>query len=248
MRPNIAETVDATFWLVFGISVFLLLVVVVAMFYFIYKFNKKRHPVAEQISGHTGLEITWTVIPLILVIIMFFSGYYGFENMRNVPAGADSITVTGQMWKWSYTYPNGKKSDTLYVPLGKDIHMLIQSIDVNHSFYIPSMRVKEDAVPGRTNYLWFNADKLGSYEIACAEYCGLDHWNMYSRLVIIPQEKYYEWLYAKPDSNVSTTTTTTTTPTDTVKTSAGANDTTKSKTDSLKTNKNDSAIKKDSVK
>jgi len=70
MRPNIAESVDATFWLVFGISVFLLLVVVVAMFYFIYKYNKKRHPVAEQISGHTGLEITWTVIPLILVIIM----------------------------------------------------------------------------------------------------------------------------------------------------------------------------------
>jgi len=111
------------------------------------------------------------------------------------------------------------------------------------------LRVKEDAIPGRTNYLWFNADKLGTYEIACAEYCGLDHWNMYSKLVVIPQEKFYEWYNASTDTVKTTTSTINTQSTnDTLKTSAGSTDTTKKTTDSVKTNNKDTTLKKDSVK
>lgn len=244
MRPNIVQSVDDTFWLIIGVSVILLLIVVVAMFIFIYKYNQKRHPVAEQISGHTGLEITWTVLPLILVIYLFFVGWNGFKNMRNVPADADSITVTGQMWKWSFKYQNGKTSDTLFVPHGKNIHMLIKSIDVNHSFYIVSHRVKEDAVPGRTNYLWFQTDKLGTYDISCAEYCGLNHWNMYAKLIIMPPDKFYNWYntpgdtaskLASPDSLIKVDTTGTTTG---IQTPRSMTDTTKPRI------QNDSLLKK----
>lgn len=198
MRPNIAEQVDTTFFIIAGISVFLLLVISVSMIYFVIKYNKKRNPTPSNIEGNTKLEILWTVIPTLLALGMFFSGYAGFKNMRNFPENSFNINVIGRMWVWSFEYENGKKTDTLYVPLSKPIKMEITSNDVNHSFYIPSFRVKEDAIPGRKNYLWFQPVAIGSYNIECAEYCGLNHSAMYSKVVVMPDAEFEKW-YNTPD-------------------------------------------------
>jgi cytochrome c oxidase subunit 2 len=205
MRPNIAEQVDGTFILIVGISALLLLMITVLMIYFVIKYNRKRNAKASNITGNTTLEVIWTIVPTVIVVVMFFSGYVGFKNMRDVPEDAMVVKVTGRMWVWSYEYANGLKSDTLFVPLSKPIKMEISSLDVNHSFYLPAFRVKEDAIPGRINYLWFQPTELGTYEIACAEYCGLRHSYMYSKLVVMPDDEFYEWYNLTSDSLMNET-------------------------------------------
>lgn len=198
MRPNIAEQVDTTFFIIACISVVFLLLIAATMIYFVIRYNKKRNPKPANIEGNTKLEILWTVIPTLLALGMFFSGYAGFKNMRNAPEDSFTIKVIGRMWVWNFEYDNGKKTDTLYVPLSKPIKMEITSNDVNHSFYIPSFRVKEDAIPGRKNYLWFQPTAIGSYNIECAEYCGLSHSAMYSKVVVMPDKEFEKW-YNTPD-------------------------------------------------
>jgi cytochrome c oxidase subunit 2 len=205
MRPNIVEQVDATFILIVTISVILLLLVTICMIYFIIKYNKKRNPVPANIHGSTALEIIWTAIPIMLVLGMFFSGYASFKNMRNVPDDAFVVHVTARMWQWSFEYPNGKKSDTLYVPLSKPIKAELTSNDVNHSFYIPAMREKEDVIPGRTNYMWFQPTSIGSYYIECAEYCGLNHSRMLTKLVVMNDDVFDKWYNFIPPAADTTT-------------------------------------------
>lgn len=202
MRPNITQQVDSTFIFIVAVCAVLLLIVTVCMVYFVIKYNKKKHPKPSNITGHLPIEIIWTVIPIILVMIMFFVGYSGFTNMRNAPENSFVIKVVGRMWFWSFEYDNGKKSDTLYVPLSKPIKMEITSIDVNHSFYIPAFREKEDAIPGRKNYLWFQPTAIGSYNIECAEYCGLSHSQMYSKVIVMSDDDFQKWYNTpdKPDS------------------------------------------------
>lgn len=220
MNPTIQE-VDSVFIFVVAVSVFFLLLITGVMIYFMFRYSAKRHPKAENITGNTTLEVLWTVIPLILTLMMFFYGWDAFRNMRTVPPDAMVVKVTGRMWYWGFEYANHKKSDTLlYVPVGKPVKMEIYSMDVNHSFYLPQFRIKEDAIPGRMNYLVFNPTQVGTFDIFCAEYCGLNHSYMLGHLIVMPQDKFYEW-YNKIDSVKNPV------PTDTTK--AGT-----MKTDSLK--------------
>ena len=199
MNP-VAHEVDKIFIFIVSISVFLLVGVTAVMIYFVIRYRSKKHPKPENITGNTTLEIVWTVIPLILVLAMFYYGWQGFKLMRNVPSDALTVKVTGRMWKWSFEYENKKTSDSLYVPLGKPIKMEIQSADVNHSFYIPSFRIKEDAVPGRTNYLWFLPNEKGRYDIMCAEYCGMSHAYMLNKVIVLPVEEFNKWLNTPADT------------------------------------------------
>lgn len=248
MNP-ITQEVDSIFLFIMGISVLLLVFVTVAMIYFMIRYRAKRNPKSSNITGNTTLEVVWTVIPLFLVMIMFFYGWDGFEKMRTVPSDAMVIKVTGRMWSWSYEYPNGKKSDTvLYVPVGQPIKAEIQSNDVNHSFFLPAFRVKEDAIPGRTNYLWFWPNVEGDYVITCAEYCGMNHAYMQGTLKVVSREKYNEWVN-KIDSVKKTDSTTTGLKTDSLKIKTDSVKTappTDTKKDSSKTPNN--PMKKDSVK
>ncbi|MGH2574700.1 MAG: cytochrome c oxidase subunit II, partial [Ignavibacteria bacterium] len=199
MEPRIVTEVDNIFILIVSISVFFLLLITVAMIYFVIRYRKKKHPVAENITGNTTLEIVWTVIPLILVMLIFYYGWVGFKTMRNVPPDAMTVKVTGKMWLWSFEYENTKKSDSLlYVPVGRPIKMEINSADVIHSFYLAAFRIKEDAIPGRTNYLWFHPLNLGEYDIVCAEYCGMNHSYMLGKLIVLPEDKFKEWVSQLP--------------------------------------------------
>jgi cytochrome c oxidase subunit 2 len=188
-----AEAVDNIFLFIVSVSVVLLLLITGLMIWFAIKYNRKRHPVAEPVKQRAWLEITWTVIPTILVLVMFFYGYEGFKLMRDVPDDAMTVNVTGRMWEWSFEYENGKQTDKLYVPRGKAIKLLLKSLDVLHSFYIPKYRVKEDVVPGRETYLWFKPQTVGPSDIFCAEYCGQRHAYMLSQVIVMEEEEFQQW-------------------------------------------------------
>lgn len=189
-----ARNVDLVMLYIIGISFLLFAGVVIAMIYLVFRYHKKRNPVATNIHGSTLLEIIWTAIPVVLVISMFYFSYMVYDESRSVPKGSYEIGVQAKMWAWKFTYPNGKTSDTLFVPQNKDIKFNITSVDVNHSFYVPAFRIKEDAVQGRQNYFVLKADKIGSYDIACAEYCGLNHSLMYTKMIVVPQDDFTAWV------------------------------------------------------
>ncbi|MDQ3019840.1 MAG: cytochrome c oxidase subunit II [Bacteroidota bacterium] len=224
MRPSIVHEVDFTFWVITGISIVLLLIITVAMVYFVYKYSSKRNPVASNIEGNTTIEVIWTIIPVILVLIMFFISWSGFRNMRDVPKDAMEVSVTGQMWKWTFEYDNKKKSDTLYLPVNRDVKFNLHSLDVLHSFFLPAFRVKEDAVPGRINYYWIRTTEIGSYYASCAEYCGLNHSYMYAQIKVVDEQTYLTWKnYFPPDTTKKDTAAV---KTDSLKTSSGKTDST----------------------
>lgn len=198
---NFVEGVDFTFYLILGISVFFLVGITAVMIYFLFRYSKKRNPVATNIEGNHMLEIIWTVIPTILVVIMFYYGWSNYKPMINPPKGAMEIDATGQMWKWSFKYPNGKISDSLYVPIDEPVKLNLFSLDVLHSLYIPAFRVKRDVVPGGNENMWFTAQKLGTYDILCAEYCGQLHSYMLSTIKVVSREDYDKWVESVPDTS-----------------------------------------------
>lgn len=191
---NFVHGVDLTFIIILGISLFFLVGITAVMIYFVIRYSRKRNPKATNIEGNTKLEILWTVIPLILVLVMFWFGWVGYQPMRKVPEGAIPVKAIGQMWSWSFEYPNGKKSAELVVPLNKPVKLDLFSRDVLHSLYIPAFRIKEDVVPGKNNYMWFTALELGEYDLYCAEYCGERHSYMLSKVKVLPEAEYESWL------------------------------------------------------
>jgi cytochrome c oxidase subunit II len=190
---NFVNSVDKTTMFIFLVAMFFLVGITITMLYFVYRYNKKRSPKSEFIEGNVSLEIIWTVIPVILVFIMFSYGWNGWKNMKNPPKDAFKIESTARMWSWSFKYPNGKITDTLFVPLNKAVNINLVSTDVIHSMYIPAFRIKQDIVPGNTNFLWFIAEKQGTYNLFCAEYCGLRHAYMTSSVVVMPQPEFDKW-------------------------------------------------------
>jgi cytochrome c oxidase subunit 2 len=170
-----------------------LLLVTFLMIWFAIKYNRKRHPEPKPVKEKAWLEVLWTVIPTILVLLMFYYGYEGFKMMREVPKDAMTVKVTGRMWDWKFEYANGKTTDKLYVPVNKSVKLLMKSLDVVHSFYIPSERVKEDVVPGRETYLWFKPQTVGPADIFCAEFCGQRHAYMLSQVIAMEEKDFNEW-------------------------------------------------------
>ena len=192
---NFANSVDGTFLFTLIVSVFFLVLITVLMIFFVIKYSRKRNPKATNIHGNMGLEIAWTGIPTILVLIMFWYGWQGYKEMVNVPEDAMPVKVTAQMWKWSFEYEDGKKTDSLFVPVNKPIKLILHSNDVNHSFFIPAFRLKKDVFPNRERVAWFIAKETGEYDIACTEYCGLNHSYMYSKIFVLPEEEFKNWMY-----------------------------------------------------
>jgi cytochrome c oxidase subunit 2 len=188
-----SDHVDATFLAVTGVSLLVLIGLVAAMLLFIFKYSRKKNPRPTNIEGNVPLEILWTAVPLVLFLGMFYLGWEGYLKMAEVPEGAVPINVTARMWSWTFEYPNGVQTDTLYVPVNTPMKLTLRSLDVNHSLYIPAFRVKKDVIPNRDNILWFTTPKVASYDIACAEYCGLRHAYMYTEVVSLDSSSFEEW-------------------------------------------------------
>ena len=190
---NLAEGVDKTFIFIFTIAFIFIVGITAFMIYTVIHFSKKKGRPALQFTGSVTLEIIWTVIPLIIVMIIFYYGWSGFAPMRKVPADATNVTAIGRMWEWEFDYGNGMKSKELVLALNKPVRVALKSEDVNHSLFIPAFRVKEDVIPGYDNYLWFTPTFVGEYEILCTEYCGLLHSGMLSKARVLEQVDYDKW-------------------------------------------------------
>ncbi len=189
-----AQGVDFSLYVIAGISIFFLIGITIVMLFFVFRYNKKRNPVASNIEGSHKLEIIWTAVPTLLVMVMFYYGWMGYKPLRTVPAGALEVTAYGQMWKFSFEYPDGRLTDSLVVPIGKPVKINLVSRDVLHSLFIPAFRMKEDMVPGKNNFLWFEATEKGRFDILCAEYCGQLHSYMLSSVTVLDEAGYNQWL------------------------------------------------------
>lgn len=201
--PNDASTFagsyDGLFSFLLWISLVSLAGIAAAMIYFCVKYRatsrEANEPAESQLDHSNTLEITWSVIPLIIVIGVFGVGFKQFVDLRSAPRAAYEVHATGQRWKWAFDYPaEGLQHPELHVPVGRNVRIVLQSVDVIHSLFIPEFRVKQDAVPGRFTELWFHATQTGTFPVYCAEYCGTAHSDMLTKVVVHTPEEFKAWV------------------------------------------------------
>jgi cytochrome c oxidase subunit II len=190
---NYVSSYNLAFYFVVGVSLLLLLGLTLSMLYFIFRYNKKKNPKATQIEGNTTLEVLWTVIPILLSLVMFYFGWVGFTPMTKPPKEGMTVTAVARMWNFSFIYPNGKQSPDLLVPVNEPVKINLVALDVLHSLFIPEFRIKSDIIPGRQKMMWFQPNIKGTYNIFCAEYCGLQHSYMSSNVKVMLKEEFDLW-------------------------------------------------------
>ncbi len=153
-------------------------------------------------SEHTEnmqIELLWSAIPAVIALGIFAWGALIYFNYRNIPENTLDINVIGKQWMWKIQHPNGKREvNALHVPVGKAVKITMTSQDVLHDFYIPAFRVKQDAIPAKYTDMWFEATKVGTYPIFCAEYCGTEHSLMGGTVTVMEQDDYEQWLDGGP--------------------------------------------------
>lgn len=195
-KSTLAENYDQLFEFVHMSSLILTIAILAAIIYFIIKYRRKsENEVTPVITHNNALEITWSVIPLVLVLFIFGWGFQIFMNMTSPPDDAYEIHVTAQKWLWRFQYENGASSTgELHVPADRPVRLIMSSNDVIHSFFVPDFRIKQDVVPGRYTSAWFNAPEPGESIIFCTEYCGTDHSNMRGNVVVQEEEEFETWL------------------------------------------------------
>jgi cytochrome c oxidase subunit 2 len=196
--------IDALFYLIYYITAATFILVTVVMVVFLIVYRDKGGRRATYSHGNTTLEIIWTIIPAaILIVLAFMSASTWAKVKRYVPETDFEVKVTAKQFNWEISYPGPdgklgtdddvKFDNDLHVPVNKPIRLLISSNDVIHSFFIPNMRFKQDAVPGRVITAWFQATKTGKYELPCAELCGFGHSGMKGWLYVYTPEEYQKW-------------------------------------------------------
>ena len=216
---TISGGVDQTLDVINWICYFFFALVVGLMVYFVVKYrHRKGERFRTDFPHHnTPLEVTWSIIPTIIVIGIFVVGFRSYLDIYTAPKNAFDIKVTAQKWAWSFQYPNGATSDDLYVPAGRPVRLILRSSDVLHSLYIPDFRVKRDIVPGRYTYAWFqcdypsgqpgksprdpNAKKVEGkedpaqmYNLFCTEYCGTGHSKMNRYVYVLDEASFGQWM------------------------------------------------------
>lgn len=211
-----APTVDLMWDIINWISYFFFALVVALMVAFVIKYrHRPGAPFRKDYPHHnTPLEISWSIIPTIIVIGIFWFGFAGYLDLYTAPKDAYDVQVTAQKWAWSFKYPNGAQSEDLYVPANRPVRLIMRSQDVLHSLFIPAFRVKKDCVPGRYSYIWFQCDyptgqpsakavqnpKEGEreaaqqYHLFCTEYCGQGHSNMNRWVYVLAPADFDKWL------------------------------------------------------
>jgi cytochrome c oxidase subunit 2 len=199
------KDIDFLFHLIYYITGVTFILVAVAMIAFLVLYRHKEGRRATYTHGNTTLEIVWTVVPtLILVVLTFLSVPTWARIKMQIPQTDLTVQVNAKQFNWIVTYPGpdgkfGTEDDKtfdneIHVPVGKPVKLILKSQDVIHSFYMPNLRFKQDAVPGREIPAWFDATKPGKYEIPCAELCGFGHSGMRGWLFVHTPEDYQKWV------------------------------------------------------
>ena len=201
--PN-AHTITDAYWFITGFALFVLVGVEGLLVTFIVRYrrrNRARDAEGPQIHGSTRLENMWTLIPVVILVAVAAFVFVKLPGIKNVPsanaaAGRLEVTVSGQQFSWQFTYPNGAVAiDHLRVPLGEPVHLTVTAPnwDVIHSWWIPALGGKIDAIPGRLNHTWFTAKKLGTFSGRCAELCGVQHAAMLMTVEVLPRDQFEQW-------------------------------------------------------
>ena len=191
---NFVAGVDLAFMIILGVAILFLVGLTILMIYFIARYRRDRHPEAIQNEGSTRLELLWTGIPLVLVMVMFYFGWMGWRPMKNPPEDALRVKAIARMWDFQFQYENGKITDSLYVPLNEPVVLDLVALDVLHALFIPAFRVKEDMVPGQDKKMWFVPGTEGEFDLFCAEYCGLEHSYMFTGVKVMPADEFEAWM------------------------------------------------------
>ena len=200
--PNAAH-VNTAYYLILGFTAAIFVIVEVALVVFIWRYRSRgrgREIEGAQVHGHTRLEVIWTVIPVVILAIIGVFIFIQLPKISDVPSATASggrlnITVEGHQYYWQFDYPNGARSiGDLHVPVGKVVYLTITSPDVNHSWWIPELGGKTDAIPGKTNHTWFKAKDAGTYVGQCAEFCGTFHEAMRARVIATSDAEYQSFV------------------------------------------------------
>lgn len=193
-----AENVDSLYKFLVYASFISCVLVIGGMVYFAYKYRRQGQKSA-YISHNVWAEFLWSFIPFVIFMVVFGWGWYVYHNIRTAPKDAFEVHVVGSQWSWNFQYKSGRTSSKeLYVPVNKPIRLIMSSTDVIHSFYIPAFRTKQDVVPGRYTTMWFEATKMGEFNVFCAEFCGKDHSAMLATIHVVSQEEFDQWLMNDP--------------------------------------------------
>jgi cytochrome c oxidase subunit II len=188
--------VDALYFFLILVSGFFAFLIAATVVAFAVKFRRRSEDERPQaILGSLILELTWTLIPLGIVMVIFVWSARLFFSMQRVPPGAMEVYVVGKRWMWKAQHMTGQREiNELHVPVGVPVKLTLASEDVIHSFFIPAFRVKKDAIPGRYTTMWFEATRPGRYHLFCAEYCGTKHSGMVGWVVAMEPAAFQAWL------------------------------------------------------
>jgi cytochrome c oxidase subunit 2 len=195
-----APHVDGVFNAVLGVTIFFCAVIFLGILVFSIKYRHRPGREMGASAGHsTALELTWTIIPTIIVLVLFYYGFRGFVDETVVPPNAYEISVDSYMWGWAFQYPNGHVNSELHIPKDRPIRLVLTSRDVIHSLYLPAFRVQKSAVPGRYNRFWVQATQTGEFPVYCAQYCGQNHSEMITKVVVHEAADFPRWLEVASD-------------------------------------------------
>ena len=186
---------DTLFNFILNTSVVLFVAVIGSMVYLALRY-RRRSPAdcPSPFKESKWLEVSWIIIPTLLVVIVFTWGFQLFIRLGVAPPNSYEVTVRASKWNWLFEYPNGARSNVLHVPVSRPVRVRMSSSDVIHSFYVPAFRVKMDILPGRYTYAWFEATRQDTFPLLCAEYCGQQHSTMLSNVVVHSQDQFNDWL------------------------------------------------------
>src|SRR6266581_6459483 len=201
-----AGNVDALFVFLIIVSGLMTALIFAAIIYFAARYRRRRGVFAEQIEGSTPLEITWSIIPLFVFMVIFAWGAVVYFKGRTPPRDSTEVYVVAKQWMWKLEHAEGQREiNELHVPVGRDVKLIMTSQDVIHSFFVPAFRIKQDVLPGRYTVAWFRATKPGTYHLFCAEYCGTQHSGMIGSVVVMQPAQYEQWLSGGPAAPLAQT-------------------------------------------
>lgn len=192
---TIASDVDALYYFIFwGCTFFFVLIVALSIFFIIRYRRTPDRELKPRAYHNTPLELTWTIVPTILVMVVFVWGFKGFMHLSVAPANSLEYHVTGKRWLWEVRDPNGVASvNEMSVPVNQPVKLILKSEDLIHSFFVPAFRIKQDVIPNRYNTMWFEATMPGDYDLFCTEYCGTGHSTMLGKVHVLTEEEWKEY-------------------------------------------------------
>jgi cytochrome c oxidase subunit 2 len=207
--PDSASTftgpVDTLFFFVLFVTLFFSTLIAFLLVYFAIRYRRRSETeVPQPIISAPRMESAWLVFLFALFIAIFLWGAINYFSMARPPDDAMEVYVVGKQWMWKVQHPDGATEiNELHIPVGQPVKLVMTSEDVIHDFYIPAFRTKQDVVPGRYSYLWFQATKPGRYHLFCAEYCGTDHSRMGGWVVAMERTDYEQWLGSKANLSMA---------------------------------------------